>query len=190
MAARGFKIENEYAEKEFVISTERKKKGKRDGITVLMQRSIPSRAPARAVLPSRIRISIPVEARIPAGRLVCFKQLTSEESMQNASAAFIELKKGGADMEKGKAFLNRISGENDFFSDSLPGQPIAEIAGDRRVLIENHMGVKAYGRERIVVKVRYGFLCVCGCGLEILRMTRQQLVIRGKIDSVSLQRRG
>ena len=92
-------------------------------------------------------------------------------------------------MERGRSFLERLSDERDFLDESIPGQPIVEIAGDGRVLIENHMGVKAYGREKIVVNVRYGFLCVCGCGLELLRMTRHQLVIRGKIDSVLLQRR-
>ena len=34
-----------------------------------------------------------------------------------------------------------------------PGQPIVEIAGERRVLIENHRGVCAYGQERIVVNL-------------------------------------
>lgn len=75
-------------------------------------------------------------------------------------------------------------------TEPLPGQPIVEIAGDRRVLIENHMGVKAYGREMILVKVKYGDLRICGCGLELMKMTRDQLVICGRIDAVSLQRRG
>lgn len=93
-------------------------------------------------------------------------------------------------MGKGHFFLERLSENSDLAMEPLPGQPIVEIAGDKRVLIENHMGVKAYGRDKILVKVKYGCLCVCGCGLELLRMTREQLVIGGKIDGVSLQRRG
>lgn len=93
-------------------------------------------------------------------------------------------------MGRAHFFLERFVEDADLTMEPLPGQPIVEIAGDRRVLIENHMGVKVYGREKIVVKVKYGFLCVCGCGLEMLRMTREQLVIRGRIDAVTLQRRG
>ena len=71
-----------------------------------------------------------------------------------------------------------------------PGQPIVEIAGDRRVLIENHFGVKEYSREKIGVKVKYGLVCVCGCDLELIRMTKEQLIISGRIDAVTLIRRG
>ena len=37
-------------------------------------------------------------------------------------------------------------------------EDIVEIAGDRRVLIENHFGVKEYSREKIGVKVKYGLV--------------------------------
>lgn len=93
-------------------------------------------------------------------------------------------------MGKGRYFLERLADEADLTAEPLPGQPIVEIAGDRRVLIENHFGVKAYSREQIVVKVKYGCVCICGCGLELMRMTKEQLVIRGRIDGVTLQRRG
>lgn len=92
-------------------------------------------------------------------------------------------------MGRGRMFLERLAEESDIGTDQFPGQPIVEIAGDRRVLIENHFGVMGYSTERILVKVKYGCVCVCGCGLELLRMTREQLVIRGRIDSVTLQRR-
>lgn len=93
-------------------------------------------------------------------------------------------------MKKGRSFLERLADGADLGAEPLPGQPIVEIAGDRRVLIENHFGVKEYSRERIGVKVNYGQVTVCGCGLELTRMTREQLVISGRIDCVTLQRRG
>lgn len=92
-------------------------------------------------------------------------------------------------MGRGHFFLEHLAENSDLAMEPLPGQPIVEIAGDRRVLIENHLGVKAYGRDKIVVKVKYGAVCICGCGLELMRMTREQLVIRGRIEAVSLQRR-
>lgn len=92
-------------------------------------------------------------------------------------------------MGKGRMFLERLAEEGDFVSDTAAVLPIIELAGDRRVLIENHFGVMGYSAERILVKVKYGCVCIGGCGLEILRMTREQLVIRGRIDGITLHRR-
>ena len=78
----------------------------------------------------------------------------------------------------------------DLPGEAVPMQPLVEIAGDCRVLIEHHGGVREYSRERIGVKVRYGLVQVCGCGLELRCMTREQLVICGRIDAVTLLRRG
>lgn len=77
----------------------------------------------------------------------------------------------------------------DLPGETLPGTTIAELAGDRRVLIEGHRGVTEYGRDRVTVKVGYGLLCVTGCGLELRQMSKQQLVISGRIDCIQLRRR-
>lgn len=87
---------------------------------------------------------------------------------------------------KGRDFLwDRL----DLPGEAVPGQPLVEIAGDCRVLIEHHHGVREYSRERIGVNVKYGVVQVCGSGLELRCMTREQLVISGKIDCVMLKRR-
>ena len=86
-------------------------------------------------------------------------------------------------------WMQKLADGVDLSGEPLPGMPIVEIAGECRVLIERHGGVTEYSRERISVKVRYGTVTVCGCGLELTRMTREQLVISGRIDGVQLQRR-
>ncbi len=70
-----------------------------------------------------------------------------------------------------------------------PGVPLVEIAGENRILVENHYGISQYGGCEICVKMKYGSLRVCGCNLELARMTKVQLVITGRIDSVHLCRR-
>lgn len=92
-------------------------------------------------------------------------------------------------MEKGRNIVRRLMEEADLAAEALPGHPIVELAGDRRVLVENHQGVMEYSRCRITVKVAYGQVAVVGECLKILRMTRQQLVIRGNIGGISLCRR-
>ena len=93
-------------------------------------------------------------------------------------------------MGRGRKFWERLAEDTDLIMEPMPGQTIVELAGDSRVLVENHKGVAAYGREKIVVRVRYGLLVICGCGLELQHMSREQLVIRGRIDGVNLQWRG
>lgn len=92
-------------------------------------------------------------------------------------------------MDRHRGIWERLAEGADLPGEVFPGQPLAELVGDHRVLIENHNGVTEYGTERISVRVRYGLLIVCGCGLELARMTKEQLVITGRIDSVILQRR-
>lgn len=74
-------------------------------------------------------------------------------------------------------------------TDTSVFQTIVEILGDRRILIENHRGVVTYSKEKILVKVKYGTVSVCGRNLELTSMTKDQLVIFGNIQSVSLHRR-
>lgn len=85
--------------------------------------------------------------------------------------------------------MERLAEGMDLPGEPLPGQPLVELAGDRRLLIEHHRGVTQYSQEEICVKVSYGHVQVRGCGLELSRMTREQLVISGRIDCVTLLRR-
>lgn len=64
--------------------------------------------------------------------------------------------------------------------------PLVELAGQNRVLIENHLGVLAYSLEEIQIKVCYGSVCIIGSDLRLLEMNREQLVICGKIDALQL----
>ena len=93
-------------------------------------------------------------------------------------------------MGKGRKFLENVVLDADSGAEAILYQPIVEISGDRRVLIENHCGVKVYSRENIVVRVKYGCVCVNGVAMELQRMTKEQLIICGKINAVTLQRRG
>lgn len=92
-------------------------------------------------------------------------------------------------MKREYRFLDRLAQQVDLQEEMIPGQPILEIAGDRRVLIENHSGVIQYTGEKICVKVGYGSIAVLGCGLHLQQMTKARLIISGRIDSVLLVRR-
>lgn len=85
-------------------------------------------------------------------------------------------------------WMDRLTEFTDLPGENLPGLPLLELAGDSRILIENHCGISAYGRECIHIRVRYGRACICGAGLELACMTKNQLVITGRIDSITVLR--
>lgn len=93
-------------------------------------------------------------------------------------------------MDRSRHWLDRLADQADLPGEAGFGQPLIELAGDRRVLVEHHQGVIQYGRDKICVKVKYGTVAVSGCDLELVRMTKEQLIICGRIDSVHLVRRG
>ena len=90
---------------------------------------------------------------------------------------------------KGKDhILQRITERVELNGEPIPGQPVVEIGGDNRVLIENYSAVREYSPQKICVRVKYGSVIVAGCELELRRMSKEQLVIAGRIDSVFLKR--
>ena len=54
--------------------------------------------------------------------------------------------------------------------------------------MENHCGVIKYREDEICVKVRNGQVQISGCGLRLVKMTKEQIIVCGRIDTVSLFR--
>ena len=65
-------------------------------------------------------------------------------------------------------------------------QPLIELTGNSRILIEHHQGIMRYEQDVIEIKMRYGTVRVDGINLELVQISRQQLVITGKIVAISL----
>lgn len=66
----------------------------------------------------------------------------------------------------------------------LRPRTLAELYGNERLLVEQHRGILAYGTERIVIGASFGSLSVEGENLRLCCMSREQLVIRGRIGCV------
>ena len=86
--------------------------------------------------------------------------------------------------------LSRLTEDLELPGEILPGQSLGDLVGDSRVLVENHQGVTEYSRCRIGATVSFGRVLVCGENLELARMTQRQLVITGRVEGVTLMRRG
>lgn len=90
-------------------------------------------------------------------------------------------------MHQNNKVLHRFRKLFDLSAQQISGTPLVEIAGNRRVLIENHKGVAEYEKERIVVLSKNGRIIISGCSLEIQQMSRHQLVVFGNIDGVFVE---
>ena len=66
----------------------------------------------------------------------------------------------------------------------LRPRTLVEIYGRERVLVEQHRGILAYGDECIRIGANFGTIRVDGADLRLCCMSRQQVVIRGRIDAV------
>ena len=69
---------------------------------------------------------------------------------------------------------------------AMISQPVVEIIGTGRVLVENHKGISRYETECIAVRTAYGALMIIGSDMELVQITPEQLVISGKISGISL----
>lgn len=92
-------------------------------------------------------------------------------------------------MRSNKGIISKVLVSADLDAELEPRLPILEIAGNKRVLIENHQSVIGYSDEYVCVKVNYGSICVNGCGLTLVKMSKEQLVIQGEIISVQLSQK-
>ncbi len=74
-------------------------------------------------------------------------------------------------------------------AEQLSPRTLVEIVGKQRVLVEHHRGILGYGTEEILVGTGYGILRIAGAELRLCCMSRQQLFISGRIDSLTLEGR-
>lgn len=87
---------------------------------------------------------------------------------------------------RGKDMMERMTKVASRTGEPILKQPLLEMCGQYRVLIEHHKGIGEYSPHAIHVKVRFGTILISGNCLEISRMTADQLIIMGNIDMVSL----
>ena len=66
----------------------------------------------------------------------------------------------------------------------VAGVPKLTVTGCRRVLVENHKGITAYGRELIEINGGHVKVRIQGDGLELVAMNQRELMITGQIFAV------
>ena len=83
-----------------------------------------------------------------------------------------------------RGLLERAADALDLPADVIAGLPRLEIAGCRRLLMENHKGILEYGDEEIDINGGQVVVRIKGRGLELRAMNANDLSLEGLIFSV------
>lgn len=86
-----------------------------------------------------------------------------------------------------REFRQTLSERMDIPAETLGELPLTQIRGRRSVNIENHRGILAYTDSCVKVAVKSGAVSVHGSALAIIRMTRREVEIRGRIAGLELE---
>lgn len=92
-------------------------------------------------------------------------------------------------MRHKKGFLERFPVLTDLPGEPIPGQPIIELLGEHRVLIEKHKGVRQYCGQCVSVGMCFGEVRVHGASLELMHISTDQLIISGRIEQICVCRK-
>ena len=87
-----------------------------------------------------------------------------------------------------KHIIERMAQASAMAGEPILRQPLLELCGEHRVLIEHHKGIGDYSKEMVSIHVCFGIIRIEGSNLEIGKMTTDQMVITGNIDRISLQK--
>ncbi|HIS02304.1 MAG TPA: YabP/YqfC family sporulation protein [Candidatus Pullichristensenella avicola] len=69
-----------------------------------------------------------------------------------------------------------------------PGRAVrVTTVGDRRALVENHLGIDAYGPEAVRLRCRGGAVCLRGRDLSLREVRAGALIVAGVLDGVELE---
>jgi sporulation protein YqfC len=88
-------------------------------------------------------------------------------------------------MKKIKGLCEDLAERLELPQDAVSGAVRLTAVGDRRLLIENHAGLLAYGTEEIRVSTGRGQIVLHGAELGMRAMNRAELLIIGQLQSIS-----
>ena len=88
-------------------------------------------------------------------------------------------------MKKIKGLCEDLAERLELPEEALSGAVRLTAVGDKRLLIENHSGLLAYGSELIRVGSGRGQIVLCGSELSLRAMNRTELLVIGRLQSLA-----
>ena len=84
--------------------------------------------------------------------------------------------------------LRRFTERAGLYAEAYPKAPLIEICSFDRVLVENHISVLSFCDCCVDIQMPYGVVNLFGSGFELVVMENERLVIRGKLETISIRR--
>ena len=78
----------------------------------------------------------------------------------------------------------------DIPGDAMFELPVLRLTGGNRLLIENHRGLHDYMPDKVLLAIKGGYVEIAGESLEVGSMTRDSMLITGKITNIAYKRSG
>lgn len=169
------------------IQIVRNNRGNKVGMMTCMHCSIPSMAPAVVFLLLIISKRNHKKHKLGFKYFLNFTHSIHNEYMKTCKITNIYYSKRRDDMKVDRDFLPEKFHILQPNGQILLKNPLIEILGDHRVLVENHRGLVGYTDDQIIIRVNNGYVFVKGISLKLRLMSKEKLVICGKIHAVLLQ---
>ena len=83
------------------------------------------------------------------------------------------------------ALKKRITTTFELPRDIMLDWPSIRMMGNEELVLSNHKGIAEYGKEQVRIKSGLGMVKVAGKGLVIKEISREEIVVAGKIDAVT-----
>lgn len=84
-------------------------------------------------------------------------------------------------------FTDAVSEKISVPQETMAQVPLVQLHGKRSACIENHCGIIEYTDSLVRIAVKRGNVAVIGSRLEIARMTKRIVEIRGNIQRLELE---
>jgi len=65
------------------------------------------------------------------------------------------------------------------------GWPRSILLGDEKLIVEQHQGIYTCTEQEVMIKTKCGLLVISGENLSLSRYSRDELVVLGKIGTLS-----
>jgi len=83
------------------------------------------------------------------------------------------------------ALKRRITTTFELPRDIMLDLPCINMTGDEELVLSNHKGITEYIKEQVRIKTAIGIVKISGMSLVIKEISRENIVITGKIGAVT-----
>jgi sporulation protein YqfC len=91
---------------------------------------------------------------------------------------------GEGNMSKFNDFRSKLADELEIPNDALSDNFELSMHGNKKVIIENHLGLRVYEDNRVTVKTKDQDITIKGSKFKIKEINQYKVIVKGKIKEI------